>query len=223
MKTIAEGISRVRNAVKAVKEDVFLTDRVIYSMLMDYAQVFIKRDDDKLKLMRMSSLFTSIPCVELIEIDKIEACCIGISTGYTFMKTAEPLPITLEGGYGPLFRNVASIDGDEQLTETDPVSYVQMTKSTTFKYNKTKYYWYQEGHLIFPNMEWDAVMVDGAFNDDISKYGCNKEDSCITRQNQKLIIPEYWLADIQQLVLKELGISIQIPSDGADDKTNIQR
>ena len=33
MTTIGETISRVRNTLKAVKEDAFLTDRIIYSSL----------------------------------------------------------------------------------------------------------------------------------------------------------------------------------------------
>ena len=34
MTSIGEAISRVRNTLKAVKEDPFLTDRVIYSSLI---------------------------------------------------------------------------------------------------------------------------------------------------------------------------------------------
>ena len=43
MTTVGEAISRVRNTLKAVKEDAFLTDRVIYYSIMKYAKALIKR------------------------------------------------------------------------------------------------------------------------------------------------------------------------------------
>jgi len=36
MAAIGESISRVRNVLKAVKEDPFLTDRFIYSLIMKF-------------------------------------------------------------------------------------------------------------------------------------------------------------------------------------------
>jgi hypothetical protein len=48
-------ISRVRNTLKAVKEDAFLTDRIIYSSLLKYAQTLIKREDNQFRLMKISS------------------------------------------------------------------------------------------------------------------------------------------------------------------------
>jgi hypothetical protein len=41
MTTVGEAISRVRNTLKAVKEDPFLTDRTIYFSLIKYAKYTI--------------------------------------------------------------------------------------------------------------------------------------------------------------------------------------
>ena len=41
MTTIGEAISRVRNTLKAVKEDAFLTDRNIYFLLTKYGQTLL--------------------------------------------------------------------------------------------------------------------------------------------------------------------------------------
>lgn len=56
MTSIGEAISRVRNALKAVKEDPFLTDRQIYFVLSKYAKTLIKREDNQFRLMKMSSI-----------------------------------------------------------------------------------------------------------------------------------------------------------------------
>ena len=45
MTTIGEVISRIRNQIKAVDADSFITDRVIYSNIMKYAKMYIKRQD----------------------------------------------------------------------------------------------------------------------------------------------------------------------------------
>ena len=68
--TIGDSISRVRNVLKAVKEDPFLTDRFIYSIILKYGKTLLKRQDDLKQIMKYQSLFEVLPCVELIEIDK---------------------------------------------------------------------------------------------------------------------------------------------------------
>ena len=47
MTTIGEAISRVRNTLKAVKEDAFLTDRTIYYSMIKYGQTLLKREDNQ--------------------------------------------------------------------------------------------------------------------------------------------------------------------------------
>jgi hypothetical protein len=223
MATIGEATSRVRNVIKAVKEDPFITDRFLYSLILKYGKLFMKREDSRNKLMRISTLFTKLPCVELIEVDKVEACCIGISTGCLIKRTKEKLPETIEGTYGPIIRTVASMDYSQEIYKTDPETYTSMSKTTTFKYNKNKYYWYIDGYLYFPDLQWDAVLIDGLFSGDTSAYSCDSANTCIVRQEQKLVIPEFLLAEIEQMVLKELGIGGSIPSDGAHDNQNVYR
>ena len=140
MTTIGDTVSRMRNVLKAVKEDPFLTDRFIYSVIIKYAKMLIRRQDNENKIMRFQSLFKVLPCIELIEVDKIEACCVGVKTKCKIMRTKDKLPNVLEGAYGPLFRTISSIDGSQEVVKTYPITYTAMTKSTNFKYNNNKYY-----------------------------------------------------------------------------------
>ena len=87
MTSVGEAISRVRNAIKAVIEDAFFTDRQIYFVISKYAKTFIKREDNQMRLMRMSSLFKALPYVELIDVDKVEAGCIGVYSGCYFKRS----------------------------------------------------------------------------------------------------------------------------------------
>jgi hypothetical protein len=220
--TIGDAVSRVRNLVKGVKEDAFLTDRFLFSMILKYAKLLIKRQDNENKIMRFQSLFEVIPCVDLIEVDKVEACCSGIRTNCTIKRTKERLPTVLEGVYGPLFRNITSLDRSIRVYRTYPSTYTQMANSTNFRYNKEKYYWYLDGYLYFPNIEWDGVLVEGLWEDSINALKCDG-DPCIPRQMDEIHIPEYLFAEIDMMVMRDLGIYVQTPNDTEEDKQSLLR
>ena len=220
MTTIGESISRVRNTLKSVKEDPFLTDRVIYYSLIKYGQTLLKREDNQFRLMKISTIFQVLPYLELIDVDKVDAGCIGVYSECYFKRTKEKLPTILDGMFGPIIRTVSSIDGTIELFRTDPGTWVSMTKTTTWKYNRSIYFWYLEGYLYFPNLDWDAVRMEAVFEGPLDT--CNT-DPCLIKQDQQLAIPEYLFAEVEQFVVKELTMAIQVPSDGPDDGQNAFR
>ena len=138
MTTIGEVVSRVRQAIKADNEDAFITDRYIYSLILKYGQLLMRRQDHANKLMKFNSVWQSLPFVELIDVDKIEAKCAGIQSGCTIKRTKQKLPTFMEGYWGPLIRTVSSIDTSIEVQPTNPGTYTSMTKTTSHKYNKTK-------------------------------------------------------------------------------------
>ena len=221
MTTIGEAISRVRNTLKAVKEDPFLTDRVIYSSLIKYGQTLLKREDNQFKLMKISSIFQVLPYIELIDIDKVEAGCLGVYSGCYFKRSKDKLPTILDGAMGPIIRTVSSIDGTTEMFRTDPGTWVSMIKTTTFKYNTRKYFWYLNGYLYAPNIDWEAVRMEALFQGFIDP--CDPKQECEIAQDKPLTIPEYLFSEIEQFVIKELAMSLQVPSDGADDSQNTLR
>jgi len=220
MTTIGEAISRVRNALKAVKEDPFLTDRTIYFALTKYGQTLLKREDNQFRLMKISSIFKVLPYVELIDVDKVEAGCIGVYSGCYFKRSKDKLPTIFNGAMGPIIRTVSSIDGSIEMFRTDPGTWVSITRSTTFKYNKRPYFWYLNGYLYVPNVEWDAIRVEAVFEGKVES--CDT-DPCLVRQDDPLPFPEYLFSEIEQFVIKELTMAMQIPTDGPDDSQNVLR
>ena len=220
MTTIGEAISRVRNTLKAVKEDAFLTDRNIYFLLIKYGQTLLKREDNQFRLMKISSIFQVLPYVELIDVDKVEAGCIGIYSGCYFKRSKEKLPSILDGVFGPIIRTVSSIDGTIELFRTDPGTWVSMTKTTTWKYNRSIYFWYLNGYVYFPNVDWDAIRMEAIFEGQAPT--CTTDD-CLLIQDQPLPFPAYLFSEIEQFAVKELTISLQVPSDTIDDSQNTLR
>jgi len=217
--TIGESISRVRNVVKGVKEDAFLTDRFLYSLIIKHANYVVRKLDNENKIMRIQSLFEKIPCVDLVDVSTIDACCQGIKTNCVIKRTKVALPEPMEGSEGPLIRSVTSLDGSIVLSNTNPTTYTLMTNQTNFKYNNTKYYWYLEGHLFFPNLEWEGVKVDGIFTESTAKFHCDA-DQCASRQTHRLAVPDFIFAEVEQLVIKDLLLMLQTPTETQDDKMN---
>jgi len=224
MTTVGEAVSRVRNVLKAVKEDPFLTDRLIYSLIMKVAKTLIKRDDRIESLFKYKSLFKELPCVELIEVDKVDACCIGIKTQCTFRRTKDKLPKLMEIGDMQVIRSVSTLDYSKKATQSYPTVYTNMTRTSGFKYNKQNYYWFLDGHIYIPNVTWEAIRIQAIFDEDISDELCNVEPGeCTQEQDRELAIPEHLFTEIEQMVIQQLLTAGQIPSDGADDSQNVMR
>lgn len=223
MITILEATSRIRNLTKSVKQDAFLTDRFLYSVIMKHAKLLMRRQDNLNRIMKFNSVFQTLDFVELIDVDRAQAECRCISTGCTFKRTKEKLPQMIDGYWGPLIRAVTSLDLSEELTPTFPTTFEQMSRQKTFRYNKKKYYWYLNGYLYFPNLEWDAIRLEGVFEGDISQYNCDPTDDCEYIQDKTINIPEYLFTEIEQLVMRDLGVLLQIPQDIQHDNKHVVR
>jgi hypothetical protein len=221
---IGEIVSTIRKQIKVINKDAFVTDRFIYSLVKKHANWLLHREDSKNKLLSFSASFQTLDFVELIEVDKVEASCTGLQSGCIIRRTKDKLPDFFHGYYGPIIRSVSSIDGSHQLEETTPATYINITSSKNYKYNKTKYYWFLNDYMYFPDIPWDAVKIEGMFEDDISFYKCCPEDSCISMQDRTFSVPAYLQGEIESRVLREdLAFMLQVPADPTHDKQNINR
>ena len=214
--TNAEVIGRIRTRLKAVKQDAFLTDRFLYGVIKKHAKQLMKREDSQNKLMRFNSVFQTLPYVEMIEVDKIEGGIAKVKSDIKIRKSKEKLPAFAEGYWGALIRDVTSLDGSEALQPTNPGTYTNIANSKHFKFNKTKYYWRIDDHIYSPDIDWDAVRVEGIFEDDISKF--TNKDACTQFQDLYFNMPDYLLSEMENLVMKDLGIMFQLPQDDDNNK-----
>ncbi len=222
MESKGDTISRVRRLIKGIKIDAFLTNRFLYSMVLKYAKLYMKRLDDGNKLSLWNSLFEVLPGVELIPVSKIEAC-VDIDTCCEFRRTKNRLPPLLDGTYGSKIRTITTIDGTFQVYETQAKTYNKMIKSTSFKYNKNKYFWLNDGYAYFPNNEWELVDIDGLWENDIDQYKCCADNCCVNRVDERSNIPDSLFVEIESGVRQELLNMIQVPNDDKQDGQNIAR
>jgi len=217
--TIGNIVSRIRNQMKAIKQDYFMTDRVIYSFILKNAQWLMKREDAKNKLLWFSSAIQTLDFVELVEVDKVEACCTGIKSYMTIKRTKDKVPTFMQGYFGPLIRTISSLDGSTELQPILPTTYIKVSSSKNFKYNKTLYYWFIDDYIYFPNLDWDAVKIEGIFQDDVQAFTC-ADDDCKLRSDQSFNVPDYVYGELEGAVLKDVLGMAQMPSDLPNDKQN---
>ncbi len=211
-------LSRVRWKLKAVKQDAWLSDRDIWSLYKPWLNQVMKELDSKNRLMAFNALFQTLDIVPTIQVDRIEAGCSGLQSGFTFMRTKDPIgELFMEAYWGGMIRTVTSIDSSQELQPITPSGYLNITKSTTFKYNKTLYYWYLNDFLYFPNIDWGAVRIEAITETSIAKYKCDSDEECLTRQEISLNVPDYILARAESLLMQSLGITLQIQPDQEND------
>lgn len=223
--TINDITSRLRGLIKAERQDAFLTDRMLYSLFKKHSALAIKRLDEKKRLSAFSAIFETLDYVELVEIDKVEASTCGVApkSYSTIRRTCASIPVFTEGIYGPMIRSITSVDGSVIFKLTSPDEYNYLSSSKNFKYNKQKYVWYLNDHLYFPDVDWVAVRIDAMVSEDISQFKCNYDQKCKPRQEHSLNVPDYILSEIEANVLKDLSLSLQIPSDSNHDNINPNR
>jgi hypothetical protein len=220
---IGDVTSRIRAGIKAERQDSWLTDKFLYSLFLKYAALRIKQLDEKGRLYAFSSIFETLDYVKLEECDWVEAGCSGIKSYRTFRRTCDPLPMFMEGKFGPMVRSITSLDGRTPFQMTSLDNYVLISKQQSHRYNTTKYCWWLNDRLYFPDTPYPAIRIEGMFQEDISKFKCNYDDCCKRRQDQSLNVPDYILADIEKMILAELNGEMHIASDYQHDAQSITR
>jgi hypothetical protein len=218
---IAEAVSRLKNQIKSVGQDAFLTDRFVYSVLRKYAHLYIRRQDSGNKVMKVTSLFQPVQA-ELEEVDPALSGCRCILSGCRIKRTKGKLPDIIEGYWGPIIRSVTSLDYSVQLEQTYPTQYEKMITQKNFRYNTKKYFWYLDGYLYFPDIEFDYVLIEALFEVSVNGDIC-KPDPCEYYQEKEYFISDFLFAEIEQGVLKDLGMIMQIPQDIQSDQKHIAR
>jgi hypothetical protein len=223
---IRDIVSQLRGTYKAVNEDGFVTDRFLYKNFCKYADVLLRRKQNEGKLNDNDNLFQWIDLMPLITVDKIEAECVTIKTGCSYKRTKYKLPDTVSFDNGPIIKLVMSLDTSENVERTTLLKWHQMNRSVNFKYNKTKYYWFNKGYLYFPNVNWSAVTIQLLATRNIESYCkecCDEKIECSYAQDSLAPYPKDIIADAIGMMQRDLTIRAQIPSDTQDNSQNILR
>ena len=188
MPTLRKLVSDVRSVHKILYTDSLITDRAIASEIRNNSLLLIKRETNLRKLWATDTLFTTIPCLEMIEVP-ISECCNYVDE-CTIARTKLKLPRISEGNYQYVIQGVYSINAlggqGKKLKEITVNRYINLLKLPIIK--KEEYFWISNGYLYVNNPMIRSIRFVAMFEEDVENEIMYPECGCGT--------PEYTLEEI---------------------------
>lgn len=188
MATLRKLVSDVRSVHKILSTDSLITDRAIASEIRNNSLLLIKRETNLRKLWATDTLFTTIPCLEMIEVP-ISECCNYVDE-CTIARTKLKLPRISEGNYQYVIQGVYSINAlggqGKKLKEITVNRYINLLKLPIIK--KEEYFWISNGYLYVNNPMIRSIRFVALFEEDVENEIMYPECGCGT--------PEYTLDEI---------------------------
>lgn len=209
MQTNREVISNIRNAMKSVNIDDRLPSAFIYSLLINSAQLFIKRESETRRIYNSPELFKKIECQELIDVDDKKCSSLPIPCK-NLKRTKNKIPSSFLSTFGSIMY-ITDINSTERLFQTTIENYIYISKRE-FK-SRNDYYWMNDGYIWIPNsnIRWIDVYILPLNINEVDKLNGEK---CKKFLDSECSIPGWMLEDVTRITMEKLGnITKRIPSD----------
>lgn len=207
-------ISQLMNQAKLTNADARLTRKFVWSIIDKHARWLIKRESSKLRIMKLDYLFQRMRCVPVIEMSTIDEDC-GIKTKCKIWRTRDKIPDLYTDEDGIIIKAVYSVDGSEEYTPIKLQELMRKLENPHSRYDKSRYYYFYNGYLYFPNQPIHMVEIKGYFQDEIVNE-CRPDEHhkrCWSHMQKKLRVPEYVLGELMDHALNDLINTKKIPTD----------
>ena len=232
MATLRKLVSDVRSMHKMLSTDSLITDRVIASEVRNNSIMLIKRETNLRKLWATSTLFTTIPCLEMMQVP-ISECC-DYQDPCTVARTRYKIPRISEGNYQYLIQGVYSINAmggtGTRLKEITINRYTNLIKLPMIK--NESYYWILNDYLYISNPLLQSIRLAACFEEEVPNEimypdaGCGNcqptdEDWCMNPLDKQFSLPGYLEKQVLELVSQKLlatyfRIKTDMTEDGVD-------
>lgn len=228
MSTLRDLVSTVRSSHKLLSTDGLLTDRAIAAEIKVGTFLLLKRETNLRKLWATDTLFTTIPCLELIEVP-ISECCDYVDD-QTIARSKFKLPRISEGNYQYLIQGVYSINAlggtGKKIKEITVNRYMNLLKLPLVK--KEEYYMIVNGYLYVTNPLIQQVRLVAFFEEDVPneimfpECGCGTdytdEEYCQNPLDKQFGLPGYLEKQILDLTSQRLlNTYFRIKTDHTQD------
>ena len=215
MATLRKLVSDVRSAHKLLSTDSLITDRAIASEVRNNSLLLIKRETNLRKLWATDTLFTTIPCLEMVEVP-ISECCDYVDP-CSVARSKYKLPRISEGNYQYVIQGVYSINAmsgqGKRLKEITINRYINLLKLPIIK--KEEYYWISNGYLYVSNPLLQAIRLVALFEEDVPNEilypacGCGTpqytaEQLCVNPLDKEFALPGYLEKQVLELTSQKL-------------------
>jgi hypothetical protein len=215
MSTLRKLVSDVRSMHKILSTDSLVTDRAIASEVKNNALLLIKRETNLRKLWATDTLFTTISCLEMVEVP-ISECCNFVDP-CRIARSKYKIPRIAEGNYQYIIQGVYSINAmsgrGTKFKEITVNRYVNLIKLPIIK--RETYYWIMNDYLYVTNPMLQSVRIAALFETDIPndvmfpECGCGgieytDEEWCKNPLDKPYSLPGYLEKQVLELTSQKL-------------------
>ena len=235
MATLRKLVSDVRSMHKLLSTDGLITDRAIASEIKSNSVMLIKRETNLRRLWATSTLFTTIPCLEMIQVP-ISECC-DYTDPCTISRSKYKLPPISEGNYQYLIQGVYSINAmggiAKKFKEITINRYINLLKLPIIK--NEAYFWILNDYLYITNPLLKTARISAFFENDVPNtiaFGCTSQSIdinayCMNPLDKEYGVPGYLEKQVLELTSQKLlqtyfRINDDKTSDGKDDQVSKQ-
>lgn len=228
MSTLRNFVSDIRSTHKLLSTDSMITDRAIASEVRNNSLLLIKRETNLRKLWGTDTVFTTIPCLGMIQVP-ISECC-NYADDCTIARSEHKLPKVAEGNYQYVIQGVYSINALSgkgiKFKEITVNRYINLLKLPIIK--NEFYFWISNDYLYITNPDIEAVRLVAMFEEPVSNEVlypdccCNvtvtDEDYCMNPLDRQFSLPGYLKSQVLDMTSKKLlQTYFNIKSDIADN------
>lgn len=213
MSTKREMISRLRNKLREVSADSLYFPKFLFSVLKEHATWIIRREWSSNRIFRNKALFQRIPCINTVEVSKIDPnCLVG---GKNVYRTECQLPELWQSELGVIIKRVSSLDNHTEFKVLSWSEWENKSKSPYLKMTREKYCYEHDRYIYFPQDHPRKVSIEaliiGSANDICD---CGGEKACVRFLDTPFGVPEWVEAEIiDKAVQQLLGQTSRVQND----------
>ena len=232
MSTLRQLVSNIRSTHRILSTDNMITDRAIASEIRRASLLLIKRETNLRKLWATDTIFTTIPCLEMIEVPITD--CGDYVENLMVARSKYKLPKIAEGNYNYVIQGVYSINvlggTGKKLKEISINRYLNLLKLPSKK--NEEYFWINNDYLYISSFSVEMVRMTALFVEDIpneimfpdlvcSSNNFSLEDYCKNPLDKDFYLPGYLEKQVMQLTsetLRQTYFQIQqdVTNEGVD-------
>jgi hypothetical protein len=223
MSTKRKIIETFREELRERSADSTYTNQFLYNELSKHAKWLIRREVTAGRIYINNSIFQTLSCIPVIETSTIDPCC-PVKTNCKIYRTKEKLPEMWVDTNGPVLKSVSSVDGTTDFFYTNATTWQSKRIDPYNTMSDTKYSFFADGYLWFPENNPHRVNVLGFFTEDISDFSddcddCKKKKPCTRFLDTNFQLPDWLEAEMFSHALESVaGITKKLPEDEQIDK-----
>lgn len=221
----AEFAGRVANDLNALTKDAHISKRWILSIGQTKAESYVVQHWDDGSLIEDQSLLTCVPCVKMIEVDKIDCCDAVFSLCGVLMRSEHRLPGLVYFSRGPLVASVSNVDGTRFYKYQRLEAYRNESKRK-YADKASKRFYVDDGYIYIPD---DHIELIDVCYFTMKRYealelsSCKPPKSCESEWEHEFIYPIKLIENIVSETVRECAMKIQIPDDDNPDMDTNQK